>query len=172
MRRLLVMAGAGLVGVLLAGCAGGSAQGPASAAPSGAPSVSGKPTPSGGPQSLTAWGEAALPPSKPGGSRAVMREVGALTAGKGFRTEIGQDAGAWAVQIACAGDDASPITYRLIAEREQIAAGEVACGATGRRGAGSTVVDFPGGVETQLELSAEGAATFVFEVTPGASIED
>jgi len=101
-----------------------------------------------------------------------MREVGALTAEKGFRTEIGQDAGAWVVQIACAGDDGAPIAYRVIAGREQVAEGEVACGVTGRRGAGSTTVDFAGGVETQLELSADGPATFVFEVTPGAGLQN
>ena len=161
------------MGVLLSGCAGGSPQGPViGPIPTDSPSVSGKPIPSGGPQSLTAWGEAALPPSKPGGSRAVMREVGALTAETGFSAEIGQDAGTWVVQIACATDDGAPITYRVIADREQVAEGEVACGPTGQTGAGSTVVDFAGGVETQLELSAEGAATFVFEVTPGAGIQN
>ncbi|HWI31962.1 MAG TPA: hypothetical protein VNT50_10755 [Microbacterium sp.] len=174
MRRLLVLAGIGVVAAVLAGCAGGATGIPTGgstgdAIPSAEPRASKSP---GGPTSLTAWAESALPRNKPGGSKAVIREAGAVTAETGHRAEIGQDAGAWTVQIACESAAGTPIAYRLMGGSEEIARGEVACGARGERGAGNTRVDFAGGTETRLELSAEADAIFVYEVTPGAAIQN
>jgi hypothetical protein len=188
MRRWIVMAGVGLVGALLAGCAGagGSADGmtggpSSSVPPSSVPSSSGVPSgltpsgraPSAGPSgSLQAWADAALPKNHLGGSQAVTRQLGVVGPGQDFGADIGQDDGAWTVRLACESAGGAPLTYRIASGPDELAAGEAACAVPGQPGTGATTIDFAGGVDARLELSADESTTFVFEVWPAAGIEN
>ena len=168
--RTGVIAVAVIAVLLLPGCARGSG----ATDPEATPTIPAA-DPTAGPgipkdADLIAWADGVLPENQLGGADWVQREVGVVGPGEGeLISDVSQDAGLWAVTIACISETGRPMSYELTVDGE-VTDGEIGC--TDEQDPGSAAAEripFEGGVATQLRFSASERTGLVYQVSPAAT---